>query len=147
LFDGWLCHGWAPELDGNDIITVDGRQYAYIISGDFNSISALEKELKKYFSEEIYKDYIEHYYIMNNGKMYGVVELGQGGDIYPNKLGITINSISEKECNFTVTSYYEQGDSYSNNYKIRLINGNWIFVENFVENIGLYFNNDMQWIS
>lgn len=79
--------------------------------------------------------------------MYGVVELVKGGDIYPNKLGITINSISEKECNFTVISYYEQGDSYSNNYKTRLINGNWIFVENFVENIDLYFNNDMQWIS
>lgn len=147
MFDGWLCHGWAPELDKNDIITIGGRQYAYIISDDFNSVSELEKELKNIFSEEIYKDYLEHYYIMNNGKMYGVVELGQGGDIYPNKLSLAINSISEKECNFTVTSYYEQGDFYSNNYKIRLINGTWIFVENFVENIGLYFNNDMQWIS
>lgn len=147
LYDGWLCHGWAPELDKNNIITINGNQYAYITSSDFNSVSSLKNELKKYFSEEIYRDYIGHYYIMEDGKMYGLVELGQGGDMHPNKLSLTINSMSEKECSFTVTSYYNQGDSYSNDYKIKLINGNWIFVENFVENLGLYFNNDMQWLS
>lgn len=147
LYDGWLCHGWAPELDKNNIITINGNQYAYITSSDFNSVSSLKNELKKYFSEEIYRDYIGHYYIMKDGKMYGRVELGQGGDMHPNKLSLTINSMSEKECSFTVTSYYNQGDSYSNDYKIKLINGNWIFVENFVENLGLYFNNDMQWLS
>ena len=146
LYDGWIVHGFAPELDKNESITVDGNTFCPIISGEFNSVDALENELKKYFAEELYIDHLNGYYTMHNEKMYGLENLGEGGDYLAQSVALTINSISENECKFTVTSYLPEMEIGSDDYTIRLIDGNWIFVESFIENMGLYYRNDIPWV-
>ena len=135
LFDGWICHGWEPELDFNDTITKNGREYARVVSGRFHSVAELEKELKNYFSSEIYKDRLDRYYTMHDNKLYGIVELGQGGDMSPDKYGLSISSETDNECVFIITNYYSNGEKFDSEYKITYQNGKWIFVDEFIENM------------
>ena len=135
LFDGWICHGWEPELDFNDTITKNGREYARVVSGRFHSVAELEKELKNYFSSEIYKDRLDRYYTMHDNKLYGIVELGQGGDMSPDKYGLSISSETDNECVFIITNYYSNGEKFDSEHKITYQNGKWIFVDEFIENM------------
>lgn len=145
LYDGWVCHGFTPVLDNNDKITIDGFEYARITSEEYSSIDELEKELKNYFSEELYKDSLESCYAMRDGKMYGITSLGQGRDCGVDELAIKIDSNSSDKCSFTITFYSENSDPFTSKYEVEKRNGKWIFVNQFAEEWSLYFNNDIKW--
>lgn len=90
---------------------------------------------KNYFSSEIYKDRLDRYYTMHDNKLYGIVELGQGGDMSPDKYGLSISSETDNECVFIITNYYSNGEKFDSEHKITYQNGKWIFVDEFIENM------------
>lgn len=145
LYVGWLGNAFTPELDWDRKVNVDGTTYVYIVPTQFDSVSALEAELRQIFSEELYRERVAHYYKMIDGEFYGIEALGQGGDMPADSLTLTVNSAADTDVTFTVTTNWTYEDPFSRDYHLRLIDGNWIFTDSFVGSMDLYFHPDMPW--
>lgn len=144
-YDGWVCHGWNVRFDRSDRISQNGVSYYRVTNSNVRSIAGLKKKLDKYFSPEIYKDRLETYYRMHNGKLYAIGSFGQGGDMPPSKFKLTVLRQTASYCKFTVTSYYDYGyGSYDTAYEMKKINGRWLFVNSFTE--GWYNLDNIKWI-
>lgn len=143
LYVGWLVPGSDVKLDYNDTIG-PWNEYARVVSGKYKSVSALEKAFKKHFSEEIYKERLNSYYVMKNGKMYGIIGIGEGGDVTPVKYKLVVNKQTGNYCKFTITSYYNIAyEPYDTVYEMKKVNGNWVFINSF---LGKYYGNNIKWI-
>lgn len=149
LYDGWICHGYNVKFDYTDEIMHNGSWFAKVDSDKFRSVSQLEKELKKYFSKEIYEDRLNSYYCMHNGKLYGIEAFGQGGDIYPVKLKLIIYKRTNNYCSFCVMPFYDFEFGYDNpfaySFEMKKINGRWIFIKNFPCAMGAYSDKNIVW--
>lgn len=147
LYDGWLCHGWDITFDNNDKIIHNNSTYRRVVNSRFSSVSELEKELKKYFSKETYQERLDSYYCMYNGKMYASEGFGQGGDVSPVKLKLTVSKSTTNYCKFIVTSYYDIAyEPLDSVYEMKKVNGRWIFINNFECALGAYNNKNIKWI-
>lgn len=140
FYTGWISHGFDATLDFDDIISEDNWEYARITSDRFSDVDAIRAAAAQYFYEEDYESDISRAYIMNDGKLYGMTTLGQGGDAPASGLSIRINDASADKIEFTVTSSYEFSDSFSTDYTLVKENGKWIFTGFFCENLTLYYD-------
>lgn len=148
VYTGWLVPGLAVRFDWNDILKINGyAEYARVLSNEYKSVSQLEKSFKKYFSEEVYKEQFDSYYTMHNGKMYGIMGLGEGGDVMPVKYRFFLNEQTENYCKFTIRSYYEIAyEPHDAVYEMKKVNGKWQFINNFTCMIGMYYDKNIKWI-
>lgn len=135
VYSDWLVPGDAVKFDMNDILEINGyAEYARVISNEYKSVSQLEKTFKKYFSEEIYKEQFDSYYKMHNGKMYGIIGLGEGGDVAPYKHKFILNKQTNNYCKFTIRSYYNiaYDQPIDTVYEMKKTNGKWLFINLFL---------------
>lgn len=148
MYMDWLIPGLAVRFDWNDVLKINGYdQYARVISDEFTSVSQLKNSFKKYFSKELYEEQLNSYYVMHNGKLYGIIGLGEGGDVMPVKYRFTLNKSTDNYCKFTITSYYDIAYEPSNTvYEMKKINGKWLFVNRFLCSPGIYKNQNIKWI-
>ena len=146
LYIGWLSNAFTPELVWDRSVKVDNKTYVYIEPTEFDSVQALEEALSRRFSEDLYRDRVDNYYIMLNGEMYGFEALGQGGDAPASSLKLTVKTATSTDCTFSVTVYSDYYDPYTSDYHMKMQDGNWIFTDSFNGCMDLYFHNDMPWI-
>lgn len=118
------------NVDWDKTTTIDGVEYFEVIPNEFSSVEELRKEYAKYFSEEIIKENIDRYYVMHDGKMYGNGVLVEGGEIPATKYELTVKSNTSTECNIIIASYIEDSKDELN-YKLKVIDGKWKFVDVF----------------
>lgn len=146
---GWVIHGFAPVMDFDTLITLETangpRQYAKITDGEFTSVAAIKEALSQLFAAELYEEDVDGLYAMQGEQLYGVIELGQGGDVAPERLFLSVDSSTPEECKFSVTADYASSDAYTSEYTLQFTDGKWIFVDQFIGNLGLYSDNDLPW--
>lgn len=145
LYAGWLVPGSDVRLDYNDVIMRNGMpEYARVVSSKYKSVSDLENAFEKYFSKEIYKEYLASYYVMKNGKMYAIIGIGEGGDVSPVKYKFTVNKLTDNYCKFTITSFYDIAyEPYDTTYEMKKVNGRWLFVNQF---LGKDRSKNIKWV-
>ncbi len=148
VYTGWLIPGLSVRFDWNDILEINGyAEYARVLSNEYKSVSQLEKSFKKYFSEETYKEQFDSYYTMSNGKLYGIIGLGEGGDVLPVKYRFFLNKQTENYCKFTIRSYYEIAyEPHDTVYEMKKVNGKWQFINHFACMVGMYYDKNIKWI-
>ncbi|MGN1442396.1 MAG: fibronectin type III domain-containing protein [Acutalibacteraceae bacterium] len=156
LWLGWVSHGFAAaeDFDYKDVIYVSGVKYIRIKSNEFKSIVQMKAELATCFggtAKQMYNDYIKHYYIEKNGKLYGIEGLGEGGDMNPDRLSLINIKLTDTSCSFVVRGYCSWDRSYvteSGTCKLYYRNGNWVYLNNYpemYENFEMYYGK-IKWI-
>lgn len=130
LYMDWVNPGGALEVDWDNEVIIDGERCIPVISGGLLSVDAIASEVQKFFSEEIYTDLLNDMYLMHDGKIYICGPYGEGGDIGWKKFKLEIKASTPTECNFIVTTYFEDTEKELE-YKMKVIDGKWKFVESF----------------
>ena len=124
----WLDRG---DVDSYNNITrsVNGKTYTRV----YRYMTDLHAEFAKFFSEELYKKEIEALYKTFDGELYAINDFKQSNYVSSKNAVLKITSQSENECTFTVTIYFTNTSAspQTNTYKLKKINGNWVFVEKF----------------
>ncbi|MGN1195061.1 MAG: fibronectin type III domain-containing protein [Acutalibacteraceae bacterium] len=156
LWLGWVSHGFAAAeaFDYKDVIYVSGVKYIRIKPNEFKSIAQMKAELATCFdgtAKQLYNDYIKHYYVERNGKLYGIEGLGEGGDMNPDRLSLINIKLTDTSCSFVVRGFCSWDRSYvreSDTCKLYYRNGNWVYLNDYpemYENIDMYYGNT-KWI-
>ncbi|MBR2953739.1 MAG: hypothetical protein IKC45_05060 [Clostridia bacterium] len=115
------------DTDWDKVTVIDGEEYFEVVPNKITSVDELKKEYGNYFSEEIIKENIDRYYVMHDGKMYGNAVLVEGGEIPCERYKLTVNTNTNTECDFTITSYIGD-DEQELNYRLKVVDGKWKFV-------------------
>ena len=130
LYRKWISSAGNLVVDWDNTTKIDGEEYFEVNSTAITTVDELKAEFDKYFDKEYYNKEIEKYYVMNNGKMYGNAILVEGGDIMYESHKLTVKTITDTECIFTITSSFEDSQRELD-YKLKLIDGEWKFTEVF----------------
>lgn len=147
LYFNWVSHGWGPELDRSQVITVDGNEYAKIVFGEFSSTDELYAELDKHFVKDNFREKLDKTYKMHNGEMYGSYLLGQGGGPPVNKVEIKILSRASDEYIVSISSYSLDDTAYTKEYRLVNVDGSWLFSGEFTGILGIFERSEeVTWI-
>lgn len=146
IYQGWLDYGWAAKnIDYNDQIIVDNSRYCRVVSADYMSVDEIYNVCSMYFEKRVYENRVNSYYKMNNGKLYAIEGIGQGGGEFYESLALDINECTADYCRFTISCCNNNKSEYEYTNEIRNVNGKWIFVNDFYSNFTLYFNENIDW--
>lgn len=131
LYVDWIGYGWAVRYDFDKEITGQyDMPYYQVIPTRFATLNDLEKELQKYFVEDIYKEMFEHNYMEKDGKWYVICTIGQGANYGLKFAELNIVSNTQNKCEFTITCHYHDvNEKETIKYTLELVNGKWIFTE------------------
>lgn len=130
LYRVWLGTANNLVIDWENITRIDGEEYFEVKSTAITTVDELKAEFDKYFDKEYYNKEIDNYYVMYNGNMYGNAILTQGGDVMYQSHKLTVKTITDTECVFTITSSIEDSKRELD-YKLKLIDGEWKLTEVF----------------
>ena len=168
MYMGWIIYGREARKceDKNDSIQYGtdfpvGSSYPThyrIVSKEYKTKDDLDKALNNSFSKFVYKEIFDNAYVMQDGKLYCRIEVGDGGDWYPSKLKLEIISANNSVCKFKISEYFTD-EEISNGYgtdesglhtadrkfTMYKINGKWLITEKFSANEQIY-NNNVQWL-
>ena len=168
MYMGWIIYGREARKceDKNDSIQYGtdfpvGSSYPThyrVVSEEYKTKDDLDKALNNSFSKFVYKDIFDSAYVMQDGKLYCRIEVGDGGDWYPSKLKLEIISANNSVCKFKISEYFTD-EEISNGYgrdesglhtadrefTMYKMNGKWLITEKFSANEQIY-NNNVQWI-
>ncbi len=130
LYQGWIGSAKNMDVNWDKLTKIGDADYFEVTSTEIATVDALKTEFSKYFDRELLDKEIDEYYVMHNGKMYGNSILVEGGDIMWQSHNITIKTITDTECVFTITSSFEDSQRELD-YKLKLIDGEWKFTDVF----------------
>ena len=142
----WVNPGGALKVDWDNEVTIDGKKSNPVISGGLITHDAIVSEVQNFFSEETYKKCVDDMYLMHDGKLFVCGPYGEGGDIAYNNFNLEIISSTPTECSFVVTGYL--GDNQQEwEYKMKVIDGKWKFVEEYEWIVSMTTTNtELKWI-
>ena len=130
LYAEWFSPNNNLIVDWDNVTIIDDIEYFEVNSTEITSVEELKEEFGKYFDREDFDEIIDRFYVMHNGKMYGMSFLLEGDDIPWESHKMTININTNTECDFTITSY--NGDEKQElDYRLKVIDGNWKFTGAF----------------
>jgi len=146
IYEGWINYGWnAKNQDYKDSITIGNSRYYRVVSADYMSVDEINNVCSKYFEKGIYENQIDLLYKMSNGKLYAVEGIGQGGGDFYESFVLDVVEGTDDYCKFTVSCCNNNISEKEFTNEIRKVNGNWIFVNEFVSSFSLYYNENITW--
>lgn len=147
LYNGWIIYGRTARkcMDYNDRIYIGERinnsqdHYTHyrIVSDEYKTKDELEAALNSSFTKLVYKEAFDTYYTMVDGKLYCMLEVGDGGDWSATKLQFEMISANNSVCKFRINEFYTDeeikngyGGEYAPKcrnieYTMYRINGKW----------------------